>query len=110
VGAIDYLERELASPDVFPTSRETVLRGAARLDSLAHSHGATSFGSVPEASREALLRAFEMEEGSQDWFETMLAFTLEAFLGDPIHGGNPGEVAWRWLGYTPPFPRPGEAQ
>jgi hypothetical protein len=38
----------------------------------------------------------------------MLAIILEAFFGDPVHGGNPDEVAWKWVGHTPGFPRPTE--
>ena len=38
----------------------------------------------------------------------MLRLTLEAFLGDPVHGGNPGQIGWKWIGHKPPVHRPTE--
>ena len=43
------------------------------------------------------------------WLKKMLSFVLEAFFGDPAHGGNPDEVAWKWAGHKPGFPRPPKA-
>jgi hypothetical protein len=108
VHATGYLERELASGDILPSTRERVLRGAARLDRLAVASGVPAFFALAEERRREALRAFEDEDAGPEWFETMLDFTLEAFLGDPIHGGNPRGMVWSWLGHRPGFPRPGE--
>ena len=36
----------------------------------------------------------------------MLELTLECFFGDPVHGGNVDEIAWKWIGHRPGSPRP----
>jgi len=36
---------------------------------------------------------------------SILADTLEALFGDPIHGGNRGGVGWTWARYEPAEPR-----
>jgi len=41
-------------------------------------------------------------------FRGLHTLTLEAFLSDPIHGGNEGEVGWRAIGFPEPhLRRPG---
>ncbi len=109
VNAVGYLDGALAEADTDPADRDRVKQGAARLDALAHDRGATSFADLAEAARDEALRAFQKEDDAGEWFETMLGYTLEALLGDPIHGGNPDEIGWRWAGHQPGWPRPGRS-
>ena len=106
VGATAYLERGLRHPDVDADSCAVIARGLARLDVLADDLDGRPFAALPAARRDEALQRFEDEDGGQPWLAVMLAFTLEALLGDPAHGGNPGEVGWTWLGHRPGFPRP----
>jgi gluconate 2-dehydrogenase gamma chain len=49
----------------------------------------------------------EMEKGvlqfptlpAQELFTQLLENTREGYFSDPIHGGNRGMVAWRWIGF-----------
>lgn len=36
---------------------------------------------------------------AQDFFQRLLAITMEGFFSDPIYGGNRGKVSWRMLGF-----------
>lgn len=59
---------------------------------------------TPEQRVEALTA---MEEGkaefqdfdAQDFFQRLLALTMEGFFSDPIYGGNRGKASWRMLGF-----------
>ncbi len=81
-----------------------VRHGLLRLDELAAPHGVEAFWQLDRPQAEAILEAFiAAEEG---WFVLVLGFTLEALLGDPVHGGNPEGIGWSWLGHSPGWPRP----
>ncbi len=115
VNAIGYLDAVLAEPFVLPATRALIRDGAARLDARARAAGAAEYARLPEEARREALRVFEThrdprtgEYPGHAWLKRMLSFTLEAFFGDPVHGGNPQEVAWKWARHRPGFPRPTE--
>jgi gluconate 2-dehydrogenase gamma chain len=37
--------------------------------------------------------------GTSEFFEALLALTMEGYLGDPAYGGNRGMLAWRMIGF-----------
>lgn len=71
----------------------------------------TSFADLPTARQAELLAAFERNEGAGgDWkefaprqfFELVLAHTMQGFYGSPRHGGNAGGASWKMLGVPNP--------
>lgn len=104
VRATAYLDAALAF-GAEPGDCDTVKRGAHRLDALAADRGAEDYAALSGDDQDAVLRALLKTHGNA-FFVVVLGFTLEAFLGDPVHGGNPGGVAWTWLGHRPGWPRP----
>jgi gluconate 2-dehydrogenase gamma chain len=108
VRATAYLDAALAERDTRAAVRDRIRGGAARLDALARARGAADFAALPPAARDAVLADwFDTPEGDR-WFDAVMPFTLEALLGDPVHGGNPEGIAWDWLGHRPGWPRPAE--
>jgi len=105
VDAAGYLDAILAEPDIDADLRERIRKGADRLHAFAHEQGKEYAGLQPtlqDAGLEALKATWEDELS----FRAILAFTLEAFLGDPRHGGNPDGIGWTWAEHEPGFPRP----
>jgi gluconate 2-dehydrogenase gamma chain len=47
-----------------------------------------------------------MTRWGRAWLSLLLYYIFEALLSDPVYGGNPGEIGWRWLEHQPGFPRP----
>lgn len=109
VNATRVLDAALADPDVPPIEREWVRGWIPALNDLARARGARTFGSLDPAGREAVLVAFRERPEGAGWIRVVLGYTLEAVLGDPVHGGNPGEIGWRWAGYEPFDLRPTSA-
>ena len=107
VRATAYLDAALAF-GAAPGECEAVKRGARRLDALAVERGAFDYAALDPAGADSVLRAMLQAHGNE-WFVVVLGYTLEALLGDPVHGGNPDGVGWKWLGHTPGWPRPGAA-
>lgn len=105
INALAYLRGVLAMPDTPPAQRAFVLAGAGWLDSEAERRGG-AFATLSESSREALVQALASSRDGENWVALVLHYIIEALLCDPVYGGNPGGVGWRWLDYTPGFPRP----
>jgi len=117
VNATGFLDAWLAHPASVPNAARSVKWGAGALErsvvanNAANNAGAQSFVSLSFEERRVALTRFSKERGGAGFLSNMMRYTLEAFLCDPVQGGNPDEVAWKWLGYTPGFPRreqPGE--
>ncbi len=63
------------------------------------------FVHLSPAAQDAEMRRV-LEARGRLWFTVVLGFTMEAFLGDPAHGGNPEGVGWSYLGHPGGGPRP----
>ncbi len=106
VNGIGYLDAALADPDTEPAEADHVRQGAAWLDEAARAAGAADFAAATPEAREVAVRAVVSKPGGPEWALFLLMFGLEALLGDPVHGGNTGEVGWTWLAHVPGDPRP----
>lgn len=107
VNAVGYLDAVLTEPDFPPERFADVVRGGLpRLTAGARERGAASFAALPGEAQDEVLRSLEADEAGVLWLRRVLYFALEALLGDPVHGCQPGEVGWKWLGNAPGDPRP----
>jgi hypothetical protein len=107
VNAVGYLDAVLSEPEFDPLKNSEVVRaGLRRLEEEATRRGAATFPALPEEGQLEVLRGFEATAPGQRWLKRVLAFALEALLGDPVHGCQPGLVGWTWLENAPPEPRP----
>ncbi len=102
----EYVRRALAVP-YLAEERVLVLEGARRLDAVARRDWAGPFVTIAPDAQDRVLTHVQgggEDEGTFDgglFLEDLLELTLEGFLGDPRHGGNRGEVGWKFIGYTP---------
>lgn len=112
VNAIGYLDAVMQQTFIQASTLKTVRDGAAKLESRAQAKWKRAFTALPPTQQDDAIRVFETfqaENGSypgHTWLKWMLQFILEAFFGDPVHGGNPDEIGWKWAGHKPGFPRP----
>lgn len=107
INASAYLETAITAPGIDPDTRNTIVNGIGRLQDASLERFDVLFNSLDDEPREQLLRylADETRWGSA-WLSLMLYYIFEALLSDPVYGGNPGEIGWRWLEHQPGFPRP----
>ncbi|MDA1194009.1 MAG: gluconate 2-dehydrogenase subunit 3 family protein [Planctomycetota bacterium] len=111
VGAARYLDAVLATAFVTAETKAVILDGLARLDERAREMGVAAFADASLAQQDNAIRVFETFSRNGDfpghrWLRAMLRFVFEAFLGDPVHGGNPDGIGWNWIGHPTPEPRP----
>lgn len=106
INATAYLQGVLAEPDMDPDNREFIRNGVGWLNDIAHKRQQAAFIDLNEGQREDVLRQIEKTGAGERWISLLLLYIFEALLSDPVYGGNPGEVGWRWLEHQPGFPRP----
>ena len=104
--ATGYVDALLLDPDVDPDDKQTLRDGLAWLQASARARGDRPFDALDEAARDAILVEYRRTDGGAYWLWLVIGWTIEALLGDPIHGGNPRGVGWSWIGYQPGQPRP----
>ncbi len=106
VNAIGYLDALLQDPAIEEESVARTLAGAARLHAFALDRGVEGYASLPGEVQDEGLHLFDEPWEQQLFLRGLISYTLEAFFCDPIHGGNPDEIAWAWAAHKPGFPRP----
>ncbi len=104
--ATAWLHNALAMPDTEQSHRDFMRDGLLMLEKLAHKTHQLSFIKLNQEKRESTLRTLEQNGEGRAWLKETLRYILEALLTDPIYGGNPKSIGWKWLQHQPGFPRP----
>jgi gluconate 2-dehydrogenase gamma chain len=106
VNATAYLDRTLADPEFDPDIKRFILQGIGWLEEISQEQEGSAFPRVVPARREDLLRKIAGTRAGERWLSRLVTYCLEAMLADPLYGGNPGGIGWKWLEHDPGQPRP----
>ena len=108
IQALEYLRQTMKTPDFDPEEKQLIHNGVGWLNDLTTQQYSKKFIQLDNASKEKILRRIESSNAGERWLSTLLTYLLEALLADPIYGGNPKGIGWKWLQHQPGFPRPPE--
>jgi gluconate 2-dehydrogenase gamma chain len=106
INALAYLKWVVGDNNLDPQERDFILRGADWLEALTRESHDLGFMQLNADRQAAMLERIARSEAGENWLETLLLYIFEALLSDPIYGGNPEGIGWRWLRHQPGFPRP----
>ena len=106
IRALDYLRWVVGDRKLDSEERAFILRGTDWLQALTQERHARGFLDITAGEREGMLERIARSEAGENWLSTLLLYILEALLSDPVYGGNPDGIGWRWLKHQPGFPRP----
>ncbi len=106
VNAAPYLQWVLSDPSLEKSTRDFMREGVASVMGLSKTAYGQPFPVLSVEQKESLLRKFEAQSGGQDWLREVLSYILEATLTDPVYGGNPDGIGWKWLAHKPGYKRP----
>lgn len=107
IGATAYLQRAITAPGMDPDTRNTIVNGIGRLQDASRERFDRLFDALEYERREQLLRYLaDKTRWGRAWLSLLLYYVFEALLSDPVYGGNPDGIGWRWLEHQAGFPRP----
>ncbi len=106
---VNYIDIQLCGP--FRNLRDGYRDGIAALERTAQSRHGKPFSALSADAQTALLHDLEAGEACKqlfttlkpkDFFEMLLAHTMQGYYGDPRHGGNRDRASWKMLGLSYP--------
>lgn len=109
INALTYLHDYLSNPFTDPADVEFILSGTRLLQTFTQQENGNSGAAYTDLSieqRELILRQFEKLPEGRRWLVNILNYLLEALLTDPVYGGNPNGIGWRWLEHRAGDPHP----
>lgn len=106
INAIVYLHNTLENPAADGEDRAFIANGAGWLNELTQERFHRPFTSLDTTQRETVLRQIEQSRAGERWLSLLLTYLIEALLADPVYGGNPNGIGWKWLEHQPGFPTP----
>ena len=106
INAITYLRNVIASPAIGLEEKEFILNGVKWLNDLSLEKYEAVFTQLTYSQRTDMLHKITQSKAGRRWISKLLSYIFEALLGDPVYGGNPDGIGWKWLNHHPGFPRP----
>jgi len=107
INALPYLEWALTDPkNREDGDREFIISGLAWLESFTKETMNKSFVQLSNTQQHKLLTQFSKTKKHENWMSILVYYLIEALLLDPVYGGNPNGIGWKWLEHQPGFPRP----
>lgn len=106
-GVAGYIDGQLALPTFRGLSR-MMRAGMQFIDKTAQREAGTAFHELPAERQDRVLKAFQtgtvghgMRFPQARFFDQLLRFSLEGYLGAPEHGGNRDACVWKALSIDP---------
>ena len=107
VHAAEYLHMTMQHESFDHEVRDFILQGVGWIEYEANTLYGRSFVMLNSEEREGVCQVLVGEyRRGEAWLSTLVTYTLEALLSDPIYGGNRGGIGWKWLAHVPGEPRP----
>ncbi len=107
LNALAYLEWALSDPDNQQDGdRQFIARGINWLEDLAKKKYNNSFIRISANKQHQLMQQLAQSKTGDNWMSLLIYYLLEALLLDPVYGGNPNGIGWKWLQHQPGFPLP----
>jgi gluconate 2-dehydrogenase gamma chain len=106
INAIIYLQNVIASSTIDQDEKEFILNGVKWLNDLSLEKHEAVFIQLSDLHRIDMLHQITKSKEGRRWISKLLSYIFEALLSDPVYGGNPDGIGWKWLNHHPGFPRP----
>ena len=86
--------------------KEYLRNGATWLNEEAQEMYKKTYASLDADKRQRVLISFSSHDWGESYIHKILAYTMEAYLGDPIYGGNKNASGWAFLNHVGGNPAP----
>jgi len=107
INALEYLEWALTDPDYQDDGDgEFIVNGVGWLDSLSEQTQGNQFINLSHEKQDKTLQQISKSNAGENWLSMLIYYITEALLFDPVYGGNPEGIGWKWLEHQSGFPAP----
>ncbi|CAA6818477.1 MAG: Tat (Twin-arginine translocation) pathway signal sequence domain protein [uncultured Thiotrichaceae bacterium] len=83
-----------------------IQKGVAWLEAQADEQFSQTFIKLSSSQQHQVLAEFSKTQRGENWMSLLVYYLLEALTLDPVYGGNPEQIGWKWLEHQPGYPRP----
>ena len=104
IGAAVYLHNAIDNPNADGEDRDYIFRGIGWLDELAQQRYTKNYTDLSKKQQEKIISETVQTSAGRKWVSLLLTYLLEALLCEPVYGGNPGGIGWKWLEHQPGYP------
>lgn len=105
--AMSYLEWAVNDPDNRADGDyDFMVRGLGQLDEGSLKSTKKVFVELSGEQQHTLLTQFSETQFGENLMSLLVYYLIEALLLDPVYGGNPEGIGWKWLEHQPGFPQP----
>lgn len=109
IHAAAYLQFVLADPNINPDDRQLIINGIGWLEEECQTKFKQTFSLLNSLQKDGVLVTIEQKNWGERWLSLLLLYIFEALLTDPIYGGNPDGIGWKWLDHYPGDPQPSKS-
>jgi len=107
INAFAYLEWALTDPDnQADGDGDFIKKGVGWLNGLSKQTQGDEFLKISFEQQDKVLSQISKSSTGENWMSIIIYYIMEALLFDPIYGGNPESIGWKWLEHQPGFPAP----
>jgi gluconate 2-dehydrogenase gamma chain len=107
IHAFHYLEKALLDKsNIKEGDPSFICKGVSWLKDLSMQEYKASFLTLSEKNQNQLLMTISHSEVGERWLSLLIYYIIEALLLDPIYGGNPNSIGWKWIEHQAGYPRP----
>ncbi|MBI3136419.1 MAG: gluconate 2-dehydrogenase subunit 3 family protein [Bacteroidetes bacterium] len=103
--AFEYIMWVLHDTGSYEKYRNLAIEGITWADEQTQKNQQKNYLELSQAEREQAVAHFNETDYGTEWLSIILTYILEALLLDPIYGGNPDGIGWKWLNHTPGYPQ-----
>ncbi len=104
-----YMLIILSHSKIAKKDKKFIRNGVKWLNEEALSEYKKIYTKLSSKQRQSLLQKISKERWGEHFIYTILQYTLESLLGDPIYGINKNQKGWEWLEHKSGYPRPKSA-
>ncbi len=107
LNALSYLEWALTDEkNISDGDADYITKGIVRLNELSTQIYSKQFVTLRFTEQDKILQQTAKNRAGESWMSLLMYYLTEALLLDPIYGGNPNGIGWKWLEHQAGFPQP----
>jgi len=107
LNGFQYLSWALADPEnAAEGDKAFILKGVGWLEAQSNATQGDSFMKLTPIQQNTVMKQISQTQAGENWLSLLLYYLLESLTLDPVYGGNPDGIGWKWLEHQPGFPRP----